>query len=115
MAGGCPISGFRKYFRAFAQPFTFNAGLIRGSFPESRRSGRSRQWPEIPLVCSPWEDAENLFTPGADYLVADNGGEMVKHLQRILNDGKTGPSLAAHALETVRSRHPCARREIGRA
>ena len=27
----------------------------------------------IPLVCSPWDDAEGLFTPGQDYLVARNG------------------------------------------
>src|SRR5581483_11405209 len=30
----------------------------------------------MPLVCSPWNDLEGLFTPGKDYLVARNGMQM---------------------------------------
>ncbi len=32
----------------------------------------------IPLVSAPWEDSEGLFTPGEDYLVANDGAEMVR-------------------------------------
>ena len=40
----------------------------------------------IPLVCSPWEDAEGLFRPGHDYLVARNGAEMKRHLRALRDD-----------------------------
>ncbi len=35
----------------------------------------------IPLLCSPWEDAEGLFRPGTDYLVAKNRAGMIDLLQ----------------------------------
>ena len=34
----------------------------------------------IPLVCAPWEDSEGLFTPGKDYLVAEDGAAMTRQL-----------------------------------
>ncbi|MCL4402793.1 MAG: glycosyltransferase, partial [Acidobacteria bacterium] len=37
----------------------------------------------IPLVSAPWEDAEGLFTPGKDFLVARNGAEMRNHLRAL--------------------------------
>lgn len=61
----------------------------------------------IPLVCSPWEDREKLFTPGLDYLVAENGDEMKKHLQKILSDEAYAEQLASHGLKTIRERHTC--------
>ena len=64
----------------------------------------------IPLVCSPWEDAEGLFRPGEDYLVARDGREMREHLRAILADEELARSLAASGLETVRARHTCAHR-----
>src|SRR5699024_10445714 len=30
----------------------------------------------IPLVCAPWDDAEALFSPGEDYLLARSGDAM---------------------------------------
>ena len=30
----------------------------------------------IPLLSAPWEDAEHLFTPGRDFLVARDGAQM---------------------------------------
>lgn len=38
----------------------------------------------IPLVSGPWEDAEGLFAPGHDHLVARNGDDMQKHLRDVL-------------------------------
>lgn len=64
----------------------------------------------IPLVCSPWDDAENLFTPGEDYLVARDGAEMERHLRDVLNDPALADSLRQHGLETIRDRHTCAHR-----
>ncbi|MFL6539507.1 MAG: glycosyltransferase [Chthoniobacterales bacterium] len=64
----------------------------------------------IPLVCSPWEDAEHLFTPGEDYLVARNSAEMKKHLRALLADKQMARELAEHGLATIRARHTCGHR-----
>ncbi|MFD2247053.1 CgeB family protein [Pontibacter ruber] len=64
----------------------------------------------IPLISSPWNDSENLFTPGEDFLVARTGEEMKQHLQTILTNKEKAKELAAHGLETIRSRHTCAHR-----
>lgn len=64
----------------------------------------------IPLVSASWNDVEGLFTAGKDYLVARDGQEMKQHLQRLLNDRTLSHELAAHGLETIRSRHTCAHR-----
>ena len=64
----------------------------------------------IPLVCSPWDDAEHLFTPGEDYLVARDGDEMRRHLRLLLNEPHYARKLAAHGHYTVLSRHTCAHR-----
>jgi spore maturation protein CgeB len=64
----------------------------------------------IPLVCAPWQDSENLFTPGKDFLLARNGDEMESHLRRLCSDGAKAASLALHGLRTVSQRHTCAHR-----
>jgi spore maturation protein CgeB len=64
----------------------------------------------IPLVCSPWDDAEHLFESGRDYLVARDGREMKKHLQALLADKQMARELADHGLRTIRSRHTCIHR-----
>ncbi len=40
----------------------------------------------IPLVSAPWSDCEGLFSPGRDFLVAADGGEMKRHLRALLTD-----------------------------
>jgi spore maturation protein CgeB len=64
----------------------------------------------IPLICSPWEDTEGLFTPGKDFLIATNGTQMKRHLRSVLDDAELAASLTAHGRETVLSRHTCAHR-----
>jgi spore maturation protein CgeB len=64
----------------------------------------------IPLICSPWDDAESLFTPGRDYLVARDGDEMAGHLEAVLADPLLAGSLAQHGLRTIHTRHTCAHR-----
>jgi spore maturation protein CgeB len=64
----------------------------------------------IPLVCSPWDDVEKLFTPGRDYLVARNGAEMRSHLSDLANDESLRRELAAHGRATILRRHTCAHR-----
>jgi spore maturation protein CgeB len=64
----------------------------------------------IPLVSAPWEDAEGLFRPGRDYLVAHDGAEMARHLADVHGDPDLRAELARNGLETIRARHNCAHR-----
>jgi len=64
----------------------------------------------IPLISAPWDDAEHLFTPGADYLVARDGAEMRGHMRLLANDRAAARELARHGLETIQRRHTCAHR-----
>ncbi|HEU4629206.1 MAG TPA: glycosyltransferase [Gemmatimonadaceae bacterium] len=64
----------------------------------------------IPLVSAPWPDAEGLFTPGQDYLVARDGAEMRRQLRRVLGDPELARALAEHGRRTILARHTCAHR-----
>jgi spore maturation protein CgeB len=64
----------------------------------------------IPLVCAPWEDAEGLFSPGEDYLVARDGDEMTRHLHAVLTHPVLASALARTGLRTILARHTCAHR-----
>ncbi|HEU4604592.1 MAG TPA: glycosyltransferase [Steroidobacteraceae bacterium] len=64
----------------------------------------------IPLVSAPWHDAEKLFTPGEDYLVARDGIEMRQHLRDLVADEDLAQSLAARGLKTILQRHTCKHR-----
>jgi spore maturation protein CgeB len=64
----------------------------------------------IPLVSSPWDDAEGLFESGRDYLVAGSGAEMTAHLREVLAEGELARSLSEHGLATILARHTCGHR-----
>ena len=64
----------------------------------------------IPLVCAPWDDVENLFTPGKDFLVARDGCEMTRRIRDLLKDQSKADELATRGFETIRARHTCAHR-----
>ncbi|WP_159590927.1 CgeB family protein [Chelativorans xinjiangense] len=64
----------------------------------------------IPLISAPWDDAENLFRPGEDFLFARDGAEMSALLREILADRGPADVLAASGLETIRARHTCRHR-----
>ncbi len=64
----------------------------------------------IPLISAPWQDAEGLFTPGRDYLVAPDGATVERHARTLLHDAAAAAALAAHGLATIRARHTCAHR-----
>ncbi len=64
----------------------------------------------IPLMSAPWDDAENLFRPGRDYLVALDGAQAERHLRALAADPALRADLAASGLETIRARHTCAHR-----
>lgn len=64
----------------------------------------------IPLVCSPWEDREGLFTPGRNYLTAENGAAMCELLRFLLDNPEQAAAQAERGLMTIRRRHTCAHR-----
>ncbi|HSR10350.1 MAG TPA: glycosyltransferase, partial [Thermodesulfobacteriota bacterium] len=64
----------------------------------------------IPLVCSPWDDSEGLFTPGRDFWVAGSGKEMEASLKMLLENRDLREDLGSHGLATVLSRHTCSHR-----
>ena len=64
----------------------------------------------IPLISAPWRDAEKLFTPGKDFLVARTGNEMRRHLKTLINEPELRRELSEHGHRTILSRHTCAHR-----
>jgi spore maturation protein CgeB len=64
----------------------------------------------VPLLCSPWDDAEHLFEPGVDFLVAPDGAAMERELKRLIADRRAAREMAAHGRRTVLARHTCAHR-----
>jgi spore maturation protein CgeB len=64
----------------------------------------------IPLVSAPWDDAEELFHPGKDYLVARDGAAMKRHLRDLLNDAAMAREIALAGRRTILDRHTCAHR-----
>jgi len=64
----------------------------------------------IPLLSSPWEDAEGLFSAGRDYVVVRSGSAMRRALRELLDDDDRAHELAANARRTILSRHTCGHR-----
>lgn len=64
----------------------------------------------IPLICSPWNDKENLFSPGEDYLVANDGNSMSYRIAEVLKSAQLAQSLSQNGRETILEKHTCAHR-----
>jgi spore maturation protein CgeB len=64
----------------------------------------------VPLLSVPWPDAERLFRPGRDYLVARSGPEMTAHMRAVRADAGLRAELARSGLETILARHTCSHR-----
>lgn len=64
----------------------------------------------IPLISAPWNDEENLFTEGKDYLAAKDGDNMIKSIIKVLNDEEYAASLSKNGIEKILKKHTCAHR-----
>ena len=64
----------------------------------------------IPLVSAPWDDCEQLFRAGKDFVMVRSGVEMRHALRELENDPALRASLARSGLETILARHTCAHR-----
>lgn len=63
-----------------------------------------------PLVCSPWQDTENLFRPGEDFLCVPDSGAMIGEIRELLRDDTARFQLAMNGRESIVARHTCAHR-----
>ena len=64
----------------------------------------------IPLVSAPWDDCEQLFRVGQDFLMVRDGAEMTRALRDLKNGPDLRASLARSGLDTIAKRHTCAHR-----
>jgi spore maturation protein CgeB len=64
----------------------------------------------IPLVSAPWEDSEQLFSPGTDFLMARDEEEARECLRAVLHDSGLAEHLRRSGWEAIRARHTCAHR-----
>jgi spore maturation protein CgeB len=64
----------------------------------------------IPLISAPWSDAEGLFEPGRDFLIARDGDEMKRAMRSVVEDAELAAEVAASGLRRIRARHTCAHR-----
>ena len=64
----------------------------------------------ISLISAPWDDCENLFRPGRDFLFARDGAEMEALMSRLRADPDRAADIAASGRETILARHTCAHR-----
>jgi spore maturation protein CgeB len=64
----------------------------------------------IPMVTAPWDDAEGLFSPGRDFLLARDGAEMRRQIAGLLDDEDAARAVARQGRCTIQARHTCAHR-----
>jgi spore maturation protein CgeB len=64
----------------------------------------------IPLVSAPWDDSEDLFRAGEDFLMVESGEQMTAALNRLKRDPELRHDLERSGLETILNRHTCAHR-----
>ena len=64
----------------------------------------------IPLLSAPWQDSEQLFRVGRDFLMLHSEAAMTQAMRDLAHDPDLRANLAAHGLETIRARHTCAHR-----
>jgi spore maturation protein CgeB len=62
------------------------------------------------LISAHWNDCEELFRAGSDYLSAGSGAEIKRQLALVLEDAAFAKALAEHGRQTVLARHTCAHR-----
>jgi spore maturation protein CgeB len=100
--------------KAFAQ-FKFTVHVPRRPYAEALHGVPTIRMFEalacgMPLISAPWSDVEGLFSPGEDFLFAENGIEMKRHMRALLSDPELRASLGAHGRQTILERHTCAHR-----
>ena len=63
-----------------------------------------------PLICAPWNDAEQLFRADEDYVIVNSGDEMKATMQSLLLDPAARRQIGDNGRETILRKHTCAHR-----
>jgi spore maturation protein CgeB len=98
-----PEAYAQHYATVHVPPTQAIPGVPKGRLFEALACG-------IPVISGAWEDSEGLFTPGKDYLVAEDTAGMMRHLRDLLSDTDMAEALATRGRATVQARHTCAHR-----
>lgn len=111
---------YRGYLPNLAAPEVYGQSALSLHIPRRQYANGLSGVPTIrvfealacgtPLVCAPWQDAENLFRPGDDYVVVNSGAEIKAKLKWLLRDDAARRQIAANGRETILQRHTCAHR-----
>lgn len=64
----------------------------------------------IPMISSFWEDKENLFTAGEDFIMVNDPLEMKENMQLLIKDEMKRKLLSEKGLNTITTRHTCSHR-----
>jgi len=113
---------FRGYLPNLAAPIAYAQSMLALHVPRRQYTNGLSGIPTIrvfeamacgaPLVCAPWTDAEHLFRPGQDYVIAENGEAMAAKIEELMKDSKARCQIAANGLQTVRNHHTCHHRAL---
>lgn len=66
----------------------------------------------IPLLSAPWDDCEELFLAGRDFIMARDEAGMREAMRALVSDAGLRHALARSGLERIRERHSCAHRAL---
>ncbi|MEX2574534.1 MAG: glycosyltransferase [Balneolaceae bacterium] len=64
----------------------------------------------IPMISAPWKDTENLFRADRDFKMVQNGEEMTRTIEELLQNPGMASSMAQNGLETIQKHHTCSHR-----
>lgn len=104
----------------FSIPAALAAGRFAVNVPRRMRADGLPHTPAIrvlealacavPVVTAPWDECEQMFTPGVDLLVARDGSDMERHMVALHSDPELARFIGANGYQAVVSRHTCKHR-----
>lgn len=111
---------YRGYLPNLNAPFVYSQSALSLHVPRRQYSNGLSGIPTIrvfealacgsTLVCAPWNDTEELFRPGCDYIVVKSGDEMKRTVRTLLMDESARRQMGANGRETILRRHTCMHR-----
>jgi spore maturation protein CgeB len=113
---------FRGYLPNLSAPVAYAQAMLALHVPRRQYTNGLSGIPTIrvfealacgaTLLCAPWSDAENLFRPGEDYVIANDCLEMSARIDELLRDAKARKQIAENGLQTVLNHHTCHHRAL---
>lgn len=111
---------YRGYLPNLEAPVAYSESLLSVHVPRRQYTNGLAGVPTIrvfealacgtPLVCAPWEDAEQLFRAGQDFVLVPDGEAMTKEISYLLKDDQARRQIAESGLDTIRRHHTCMHR-----